>query len=75
MASLLYGEENGVSKVKVVCNIMDAISEAIAIATAENRTVRFEFSEVIVSVNPDSDLETVFSEWQSAFDKLYYLDL
>lgn len=62
----LRKEEDGTFSVMCGSTINTTIAEAITLAAEENRTIKFEFNGVMVSVNGDSNPDLICRDWSRA---------
>lgn len=64
----LWKEEDGTFSVMCGSTINTAIAEAIELAAEENRTIKFDFNGVEVSVVGNSNPELVYRDWSRALN-------
>jgi hypothetical protein len=69
--SNLTQERRGVFSVTPGAGITVTIAEAIERSKRENRPITFNFSDVPVTVVPESDPETIRCEMQRAWEELH----
>lgn len=67
----LMEERGGVFDVMPGAGIMSTIAEAIERAKDEGRPITFNFSDVPVTVVPESDPERVRADMQSTWERLH----